>query len=297
MEKKSSSINDEIDIPYFFKIIKKSKILIIFVSIIFTLLGYLYQSYQPRELQLQFKIRPASIAFFTKHLSEYENNINFNNGLQRIFYDQYNDGFISNLLSLENFEEFVSQNTKIDNFKNFLKLKNISAKEYFFNKLTLIPSPKNIDDKYFLNFRFIFLKELDGSVFISDYAEFIKNKTLNEYKHSLQLLFEDYDIKLNNALELAKAASIEDPIFSKVDINVNTQKNLLFYEGTKVLSTKIILHKKNIQDLDNIKFNYNVILEKTPSKQFSKSEYSYALAGFIFGIFLSIIIIFFKKYN
>ena len=301
MEKKSSSINDEIDVPYFFKIIKKSKILIIFVSIIFTLLGYLYQTYQPRELQLQFKIRPAPMAFFSKHLSEYEDNISSNNDFQRIFYDQYNNGFISNLLSSGNLEEFVSQNTKIDNFKNFLKLKNISANTYFFNKLTQIPSPKNIDDKYFLNFRFIFSKELDGSVFISDYVEFIKNKSLNEYKYSLQLLLEDHEIKLNNALEIAKVASIENPIFSKVDINVNTKKNLLFYEGTKVLSTKIIIHKKNIQDLNNIKFNYNVIIEKSPSKQFSKSEYSYALAGFIFSIFLSIIIIFLrniiKKYN
>jgi LPS O-antigen subunit length determinant protein (WzzB/FepE family) len=299
MEKKSSLIKDEIDFPYFFKIIKKSKILIIFVSIIFTLLGYLYQTYQPRELQLQVKIASAPITLFSKYLKFGHEGylLNGDNDLSKMLYDQYNNRLIFNILSLDHLEKFVSEDKKIDNFKNFLKLKNISSIEYFDNKLTLIPNQKNIDDKYVLKLRFIFPKELDGSDFISNYVEFIKNKTFDEFKETIKILLEEHDKQLNAALEIAKAASIESPFFSKVNGNIYAKTNDFFYEGTKVLSSKISLNKKAIVDLNNNRSSYKIILTKSIPSQYSKSEYSYALVGFIFGIFLSIIIIFFKKYN
>ena len=311
MEKKSSLIKDEIDISYFFRLIKKNKILIISLSILFTLLAYSYQAYQPRELQLQFKIRPAPLILFNYHsklkYDSYLNHtnelaLNHTNELAKIFYEQYNNSLIINLLSLDNLEEFISQDKKINNFKNFLKLNNISSKEYFNNKLIQIPNPKNIDDKYVLKFRFIFPKELDGNVFVSNYLEFIKNKTFNEYKDSIRIVLKDYDKQLYDAFEIAKTANIENPtLTSKFDVNFNSEKKELFYQGTKVLSSKIIINKKAIDDLNNFDFNYKIIIEKSNPKQHSKSEYSYALAGFIFSIFLSILIIFLRniiiKYN
>ena len=116
MEKKSSLIKDEIDISYFFRLIKKNKILIISVAVICALLAYTYQNYQPRELQVQFKIIPAPLILFNKKVY-YDSNINSNShDLVKVIYDTSNNSLITNLLSLDYLEEFVSQDKKIDNF-------------------------------------------------------------------------------------------------------------------------------------------------------------------------------------
>jgi LPS O-antigen subunit length determinant protein (WzzB/FepE family) len=303
MEKKSSLIKDEIDFSYFFRLIKKNKILITSLSILFTVLAYSYQANQPRELQLQFKIRPAPpLILINYHMKLNDSYLNFTNDLVKTIYEQYNNSLTMHLLSLDNLEEFISQDKKIDNFKNFLKLNNISSKEYFNKKLTQIPNLKNIDDRYSLKFRLIFPKELDGSVFVSNYLEFIKNKTINEYKDSIRIALKDYDKQLYDALEIAKTANIENPtLTSKFDVNFDYKQKELFYQGTKVLSSKITINKKAIDDLNNFDFNYKILIEKSNPKQHSKSEYAYALAGFIFSIFLSILIIFLRylilKYN
>jgi capsular polysaccharide biosynthesis protein len=69
-----------------------------------------------------------------------------------------------------------------------------------------------------------------------------------------------------------------------------------YLEGTKVLSQKIIYIKQSLSDLERNQFDYNPILDKASviSKVTPFYQLLYILGGFVFGFFLSLIIIFFR---
>ena len=101
-----------------------------------------------------------------------------------------------------------------------------------------------------------------------------------------------------NALELAKLINLEDPILKSLNPEnqvINNPEDL-FYKGSKILSQEIIYLKKLLIKLENEQFNYEFILNKSFSYPFNKiTNIQYFLTGLLFGLILSLVIIFFRN--
>ena len=294
MKKNNTYITDEeIDLGDLVRTLWREKILILSIVIICALLGYLYESFKPKEFKTEIKIKnPPSQLFEPYTHVFFSNNNNNNNNIT----GQFISDFKLNLLSLDNLNIFVEESRDLDTFKKYLKSRNISAKQYFVNKLGEAKVTNIIiPNTYFL----IFEKEiLDGNVLLNNYIEFIRKKNIIEFKKNLKLTIENRINNAQDALETAKLIDLENPILKSPDKQnqVVSEPEALFYKGTKVLSQSIIVDKKLLQKLENDQFNYNPIIDKGLVLKINTSlSNSFFLIGLFFGFFLSCIIIFFKK--
>jgi LPS O-antigen subunit length determinant protein (WzzB/FepE family) len=300
MKKNNSYLaDDEIDLADLIKSLWREKILILSISIICGLLVYLYALFKPEEFKKEIILKNPPSQLFEPYSQLFNNNINNNNNNNinnNNIIGQFISDFKLNLLSLDNLEIFVEESRDLDTLKKYLKSRNISAKQYFVNKLG--EEKKNniiIPNTYFLVFE---KKLLDGNVFLNNYIEFIKKKNIIEYKKNLKLVIEN---KINNtydALETAKLINLENPILKSPDRQnqVVNEPEALFYKGTKVLTHSIVIDKKLLQKLENDQFNYNPILATGISLKINTiSSYAFFSIGLFIGFILSCIIIFFKS--
>jgi LPS O-antigen subunit length determinant protein (WzzB/FepE family) len=287
--------DDEKDLRDLIKKLWKEKILILSISIICGLLGYFYALLKPQvfETEIIFKKLPAQI--FEPYNLYNNNNSNNNNNNNNNIDVQFISDFKLNFLSLDNLQSFIEESREFDNFKRYLKIRNISAKEYFRNKIGEVKD-KNIilSNKYFLNHT----KELDGAIFLNKYVEFTKKKTIVEFKNVLKLSFLNAIDNHQVALNIAKKIQLENPIINTMGQQqlFNESENL-FYKGTKVLAENLIYLNKKIIKLENDQFNYNIILQEPLilKKKVSMSSSLHFVFGLILGLFLSLGIIFFKS--
>jgi LPS O-antigen subunit length determinant protein (WzzB/FepE family) len=299
MKKNNPYIADnEIDLGALIRALWREKILILFISIICGLLGYLYASFKPEEFKIEIKIKNPPPQIFEPYTRIFINNNNSNNNSNNNnnIHVQFISDFKLNLLSLDNLEIFVEESRELDTFKKYLKSRNISTKQYFANKL-VEAKEKNIiiSNTYFLFFE---KKILDENIFFNNYIEFIKKKSIDEFKKNLKTTIVNRINDTEDALETAKLINLENPILKSPgnQNQVINEPEALFYKGTKVLSQDIIIHKKLLRKLENDQFNYNPILEKgIESKINTMSSHFYFLTGLFIGFFLSCIIIFFKS--
>jgi hypothetical protein len=205
---------------------------------------------------------------------------------------QFISDFKLNFLSLDNLESFVEESKEFDNFKGYLKSRNISAKEYFVNKLNEKKEGNLIiPNKYFL----VYTKELNADIFLINYVQFIKKKSIEEIKKSLKLSIETKLFKVYDAIEKAKLINLTNPLLTGPKGNQVVQEPKdLFYKGTKVLEQEIISLKELLIKLENDQFNFDIILEKPFSSVQPISRFKYFAIGVMLGLFLSLGIIFFK---
>ena len=184
MKKNNSYItDDEIDLSDLSRTLWREKILILSISIICGLLGYLYASFKPEEFKTEIKLRNPSSELFEPYTYVFINNNNNNNNNNTNNNNNNNNNnivgqFISdlklNLLSLDSLDIFVEESRDLDTLKKYLKSRNISAKQYFENKLGEVKEKnKIISNTYFLVFE---KKLLDGNIFLNNYVEFEKKK-------------------------------------------------------------------------------------------------------------------------
>ncbi len=115
---------------------------------------------------------------------------------------------------------------------------------------------------------------MDGAIFLNKYVEFIKKKTIVEFKNNLKLTLLNTINNHQEALEIAKKVQLENPIIK------NTKSRSSSYMSQKHYSIKvlkcyqkisIILHKRLIK-LENDQFDYDFILQKSitaPNKPIS----------------------------
>ena len=162
-------------------------------------------------------------------------------------------------------QNFIEESRDFDNFKGYLKSRNISVKQYFSDqkfsdqKLS-VEKEKNIfiPNKYFLNHS----KELDGATFLNKYVEFIKKKTIVEFKNNLKLTLLNTINNHQEALEIAKKIQLENPIIKSTNLQqVIIEPEGLFYKGTKVISENLNYLNKRLIKLENDQFAYNIILQ------------------------------------
>ena len=286
--------DDEIDLGDLIRKLWKEKILILFISIIFGLLGYFYQLLKPHEFISEITLKNPPTQIFEPYnlFNIYTTNNNNNNNNNIVL--QINSDFKLNLLSLDNVQNFIEESREFDNFKRHLKLRNISAKEYFANeKIGEVKENKIIiPNKYFLKHP----KELDGAIFFDKYVEFIKKKTIVEFKNNLKLTLLNTINTHQEALEIAKKIQLENPIIKIPNQQqVVTEPEALFYKGSKVLSENLNYLNKRLIKLENDQFNYNIILQKALTYEEPKNLPLHFVFGLILGLFLSLVIIYLKN--
>ena len=291
--------DDEIDLGGLVRTLWREKMLILSISIICGLLGYLYASFKPEEFKTEIKLKNPPSQLFEPYTHVFSNNNinnNNNNNNNINIIGQFISDFKLNLLSLDNLKIFVEESRDLDTFKKYLKSRNISAKQYFVDKLgeekvanIIIPN----------TYSFVFEKEiLDGNVFLNNYIEFIRKKNIIEFKKNLKSTIENRINNTQDALETAKLINLENPILKSPDRQnqVVNEPEALFYKGTKVLAQSIVIDKKLLQKLENDQFNYNPILDKGITLKINTaSSYAFVAIGLFIGFFLSCIIIFFKS--
>ena len=305
MKKNNSPLTDDlIDLSYFFNKLWKGKIIILIISVLFSFASYFYNIEELPEKQYQVEVvvkdPPKRVFFFLDSLKEITN---FENLKSVNIFQDYLSSFQADLLSLDSLQNFVDQNQKIDNFKNFLKLKNINASDYFRNKLGQYKKDQIIiPNKYFM----IHNDKLDNPVeFLSDYTTFVQKKNLRELRNEAIYQIDETISTYETALAIAKLIELTEPLVKSKNFNqqILYEPMSLYYNGTKVLLEQIknlnILREKIVyQELD-----YNLFLDKPSispfltqiSTQPTINPRSSAYFGFFLGFFVSLIIIFFRS--
>ena len=301
---------DGVDLGDLLKLLWREKILILLINIICGLLGFFYAtSLQELRTEITLKNPPTQI-FEPYNLFNFNNNNNNNsnsnnnnsnsnsnnnnNNNNNNIAEQFISDFKLNFLSLDNLENFIEESREFDNFKRYLKSRNISAKQYFINdeKFGQVKE-KNIitPNKYFLNHT----KELDGAIFLNKYVEFVKKKTIAQSKNNLKLTLLNTINNNQEALEIAKKVQLENPIIKTINQQqVVNEPEALFYKGTKVISENLNNLNKRLIKLENDEFNYNATLQKALSLN-TINLTLYLVLGLILGSFLSLVIIYFKN--
>ena len=286
---------DEIDLGNIIKSLWKEKILILSISIICGLLGYFYASLKTQEFKTEIILKNPPVQIFEPYnLFNINFNNNNNNNNNNNIHGQFISDFKLNFLSLDNLENFIEESREFDNFKGYLKSKNISVKQYFSVQIFGEVKEKNIiiPNKYFLKH----IKELDGDIFLNKYVEFIKKKTIFEFKNNLKITILNTINNHQEALEIAKKVQLENPIIQITNQGqVVNEPEALFYKGTKALSENLNYINKRLIKLENDQFNYNVILQKALTSTNPINLTSYFVLGLILGSFLSLIIIYLKN--
>ena len=283
--------DDEIDLGNIIKSLWKEKILILSISIICGLLSYFYALSKPTELRVEITLKnPPTQIFEPYNLFNVNNNNNNNNNIA----GQFISDFKLNLLSLDNVENFIKESREFDNFKGYLKSRNISVEQHFIDYKFGEVKEKNIIilNKYSLNHS----KELDGAIFLNKYVEFIKKKTIVEFKNNLKLTLLNTINNHQEALEIAKKIQLENPIIKTTNQGqVVNEPEALFYKGTKVISENLNYLNKRLIKLENDQFNYNIISQKALTLKNPINLPLYFALGLILGSLLSLIIIYLKN--
>jgi LPS O-antigen subunit length determinant protein (WzzB/FepE family) len=294
---------DEIDLSSLIRRLWKEKFLILIFSIACMLLFYLYTLTLAKEFKTEITIQDPAYEVLKKYdkFISYKKNINTIEAdkikIEVNVVTKFIDDFNLNLLSLDNLENFVQQSKGLDDFKVFLKKRNISVQKYFdgYRFGELKEKNKTIFNRYFI----IFPKELEGTIFLNNYVEFTKNKTKGEFINKIRIAIYLHLTEYEENLQIAKQIGIENPVIKLSESSANNiflDTKSSYFEGTKVLSQKIIFIKQLLSDLERNQFDYNPILNKASviSKVKPFDQLLYILGGFVLGFFLSLIFIFFR---
>ena len=288
MKKNNSYLEDKIDFREIIKTLWNEKILILSISFVFMVAGYVYGALQPKIYKTEIVLREAPSSFFEVYRSFYILEQQ-QQQQQQGFAGEFNYNFKLNLSSLDTLVQFVEETNTINDFKNHLKDQKISARDYFKEKFNPIID-KKIQNKYTLTYS----QPLPGETFLNNYIIFVGQQTLSMVKRQLTQIIVNEINNHEQQLEIAKKINLENPILqSMVDgRSVVNEPQALFYKGSKILATQIIYLNELLNKTNNLTLDYNPILEKASSGSLiSKSPKIYAVIALFLGLFFSLMII------
>ena len=275
--------DDEIDLRKVILILWKEKFIILIITLIFTVTGYIYNTLQPKDYQITVTLRNAPVALFEKYRPyiQQEEQLQRQQQQQISIATNFNEEFKLNLMSHDNLSNFVEQNKKLDEFKSY--------------KLQPMTDNKNSKPN---QYSFTLSKPLPAEKFLIDYIFYIKQITVNSFKKQLKLTIENELEIYKQNLEIAKKIDLENPIlksFAEGNSVVN-EPSALFYKGSKVLSQQIVYQEKLLDGIETFVFEYNPILESpTKPSLVSKSVTGIIYNAFALGLSLSLIFIFLRS--
>jgi capsular polysaccharide biosynthesis protein len=278
---------DQVNIFDLLIICWKDRILIITVLIVSIVVGLIvsFFSYKKEMQQILFEIRyPVNAIFKFKDVT-----------LEKYEIEKEKLEFISifesNLNSLNNLDSFVEQSKDLDSFKNFLSKNKISSKEYFrtfrissfADKYGKKVAYANLLSKYVFTYP---AELIEGDKFLTNYIEYTKKKTLEEYSLSIKFAAQQECENIEKIFD-----SITNAEFFKFEkINDEFATTFINYSNCKTLSKNF---DKFIFQINNYNFlNENVSVGTIVP---SVPRYFYLVLSLLFGFFISIVIIFFKK--
>jgi LPS O-antigen subunit length determinant protein (WzzB/FepE family) len=285
--KKNYLHENEVDFAVLLRHLWKEKNIIFCISILTAIFFYIYIANTLKQYQSQITIQAPQYIFFDKYLGKL---------------DQSQDRFIkkdakSEISRFDNdifFEKMLTINF-VSNV-NFNLFKNHYKSEVDFKNARLVEAKQN---KNILKGSYIFIypENIDGFNILKDYADFILSETKKEYKNILKINILEEIKRHENMLQIAQKIELTKPLVSipEKDVVFNEYSSLIF-DGTVVLKEKIVLYKELLNILDKDKFDYKYILDHTSPTPFElKSKFFYTLSGLIFGLFLSLLAIYFKS--
>lgn len=298
-KKKNIEKISEEDLLILIKYIYQKKIIIFFSIVILTIGGYFYGTIQKKYYISIVKIKDIPNVYLDKYLHFILSVPNNNAAENKFLLHNYNKVFNLNLLSHDNFIEFLDSYKDIDSYKADLKKKNINLKKFFKNKFKEVNWDDNI--KYPRYYSFTFDKLLPGDQVLNDYVIFTKRQTNEQYKKEITLLLKNKIDYFSRNLDLAKKIQLKDPIYfkpeqlKKQNFPLVVEPNSLFYKGSNILSLEVDYLKNQIEQMsENFDLEkYDPFQEKASSPELvSISNLQYAIFGSILGLILSIILIF-----
>jgi hypothetical protein len=274
------------DVEEFIKLLWKKKYFILIICILCSSITYFSIIFKTQKFITEIEIKNFSLQSsnynpFDKKIIKFDSN-DFN----EIFLENFN----KNLMSTKNILSFIEENIKINSFKNFLK-KKTSAQEYLDKKKFI-----NLDS-ISENYLFILPIELKEDFFFSDYFQFIKKKTFNEFKSSKQ--FDKYKIELRSRIATMHSTYINKYLFFDQFIKIDDKKKndldvlveRILAEELQLLSIRINETYELLMALNSNRFDYNFDLNIIKTSTIPNHLYSFTSLGFLSGLFISIIII------
>lgn len=278
--------NVKIDLQEIILTLWKEKFLIIMITLTFTVAGYIYDKYSPQTkfYQTTITLREApenlfvSILFSSIKQPEIFNASNFN----KEFKLEFN--------SSDNLRNFVEQNKKLDEFRSYLKTNRIDTVYYFKDKLKRDTDNQN---QYTLTFS----KPLPGKDFLYDYSIYTMKIVKSKFLEMLITGIKNRVEVLNQNLDIAIKIDLSEPIIKSLNSSnfvVNVPEEL-FYQGYKVLATKIFYLEKMLNQPNDKFLDYNFFLNRASNLNLIIIKSYIVNLMFIAGFFSSFIIIFIRS--
>lgn len=256
------------------------KILILSISLLFSVFTFLYLNPKPKTFKTTIVLRDIPNVIFSEY--EYFNNI-------KEFHLVLRNTFIQELNSFDNLDLFASKNSNFISYKNSLN-KATRAKGFFINKFGKEKlGTRYIENKYYL----IFPQGLKGDDFLNDYVMFTFRAAEEIVKNNLETSLLIEKNKLNKNLLIAKELNIKDSNVSEnsnLDLDsINIRRAHELLRGSAVIKSDIKYVDELLDKLKNQKLDFNPVLDRASTPQdISPSTLRFVFLAFIAGLFLSI---------
>ena len=300
---KSTLIDDEIDIRNLVQNLWQHKILILSISILSMLLAYIItpnaNDNNPDYHKTVIAVKKISKETFAPYQNIYSYNDLSKSNIYIDFHKEFNEQFTMNFLDLNNIFIFLEESKDFDDFKIFFKSRKISSSHYFYSKNYGIEN-NNIDTRNIFFF-FILPEKTNRDKFSNNYSHFILDKTKISIKNLINREIDNIIIQNENTL-----AKIEK--FNPTDLSIRFLENknekyartILDFPPQEELLQKISSLKelKFLLDdhLSNLDIKFHLLSDKLLSQVDRPKPLNInPLLGLIFGFFLSLVIILFKK--
>ena len=293
MKKKSNSAQNYKDLKFFFSFININKYFILFMSFLFPLIFFTYSLiFTPKEYKSEIELDITSNFFELYNLvltQDRDPSINdqFRKSTSGIILE-FEKNFYNRLKSTENINSFLENSKEFENFKSFLKSRNISAGKYFSGYRMNLSKENN-------TFYLIFPKELEGNIFIDKYILYTIQKEKKIYFDSIKKTIKNLDTYFQIMMEVANA----NPAQKSETINeffFQRNKKYLDSEDAISLRQKILINQKISTLLENKNSDFVLILSEASNPQlYSEFRWILLFTSSLMGIFFSLILIFIRN--
>ena len=282
---------DDIDLLELLRKIYKEKVLLIFVSLLFMVMGYVYGLLQPKIYKTTVLLREAPSYLFLNLRPGATKQSFFNAQLFPLAKD-FDNEFKIILSSSEYLTRFIEQNNKTNEFKLNYKNKNIEIKKNLKKKVEIkLVLEKDSSFQYTVTYP----EHLAVDQFLNDFIFFAKEETEALIKKQTEYYINNEIRKYKDNLEIAKKINLENLVPDRYYSYDSNEDFALFSRGTKVLSYQIADLNQRLIENKKLKLDYNPILGKESSTTLiSKSPLVLGAIFFVLGLFLSLMLIFIR---
>ena len=293
---KKTLASDEVDLKIIFLNLWKEKYLFLSLTLIFVFFSYLYSLTLNKNVEFtsRIQVKDPPLEFFSNYEAFFiETRIPFKK-------ESFTKAIDSNLLSLDNIENFVNQNNDLNDFKNHLKESDQTIRLFFeprFQQSKIMRDSEIILEKgkFLLTTPSLF----DANKFLDNYIIYVKDLTLSQFRNQKIIQVHNILKIYEQNLEISNAISLDNPIIQNYEgvtqSNILTEPGDSFYQGSIILS-KRIEHLNEMLEILKKKTDYNPIAERAIVIDSNSKNTTFPIIfGLIIGMLFSFIVILFKS--